>query len=163
MLLYLLRHGTAEDHGSRSSDAERKLIPAGKKKTTQMMKMLAKLKLPAPDIIVSSPLVRAEETAQLALEYFAVDADYKISEAITPMSDVMNTMDLIQSLSDDYGVVMLVGHEPHLSMFGSALLGVSAPVIEMRKSSVALFELTRIESPRIRGVLVALYPPNTAL
>lgn len=160
MLVYLVRHGIAEDHAATGSDAERKLVPEGKEKTKRMMKSLAKMMYPVPDIVVSSPLVRAEQTAQLALEYFASDAEYKVSETLTPMSDVLNTIGLIESLKQDYGVAMLVGHEPHLSMFGSALLGVSHPAIEMKKSTVALFELHRIEPFRVRGTLITLLSPR---
>ena len=160
MLVYLLRHGIAEDHGARGTDAERKLVAEGKEKTKVMMKALAKMKYPAPDVVVASPLVRAEQTAQIALEFFATEADYKVSEALIPMADVMNTIGLIESLKEDYGVAMLVGHEPHMSMFGSALLGVSHPAIEMKKSSVALFELHRIEPYRIRGSLITLLSPR---
>lgn len=160
MLVYLVRHGIAEDHAATGSDAERKLVPEGKEKTKVMMKALSKMKYPAPDIVVSSPLTRAEQTAQLALEYFATDAEYKISETLIPMADVLNTVGLIESLKQDYGVAMLVGHEPHMSMFGSALLGVNHPAIEMKQSSVALFELHRIEPFRVRGALITLLSPR---
>jgi phosphohistidine phosphatase len=162
MLIYLLRHGIAEDHAARSSDAERKLVPEGKAKTKDMMKVLASMKYPTPDLVISSPLVRAEETAQLALEYFATEADYKKSDALTPMSDMLNTMSLLESVKKDYGTVMLVGHEPHLSLFGSVLLGATGQIIEMKKSAIALFELNRLEAPRMRGTLVALLPPRVA-
>jgi phosphohistidine phosphatase len=160
MLVYLVRHGIAEDHAATGSDAERKLVAEGKEKTKKMMKSLAKMMYPVPDVVVSSPLVRAEQTAQLALEYFATDAEYKVSDSLTPMSDVLNTIGLIEGLKNDYGVAMLVGHEPHMSMFGSALLGVNHPAIEMKKSAVALFELHRIEPFRVRGTLITLLSPR---
>ena len=160
MILYLLRHGIAEEHGSRASDEERKLVQEGKDKTRDIMKSLARMKYPVPELVISSSLVRANETAQIAIEYFASDAKFKTSEALRPMSDVVDTMALVHEHIREYRTIMLVGHEPHLSSFGSSLLGCPHPVIEMKKSAVALFELHRIEVPRMRGVLLALFPPR---
>ncbi len=144
MLLYLLRHGIAEEHGSRPSDAERHLVPEGKEKTKEVMKSLARMKYPSPDLVISSPLIRAKETAEIATMYFAPDSDYKISDAIRPMSEVTDTMALVEEHIRTYRNIMLVGHEPHLSSLGSALLGLPHAMIEMKKSAVALIELHRM-------------------
>jgi phosphohistidine phosphatase len=160
MYLYLLRHGIAEDHGARQSDAERKLLQEGKDKTRDVMDAIAEMKYAVPDLVVSSTLVRAKETAQIAISAFAKNAEFKESEALTPMADVMDTMMLIEDAFRKHKVVMFVGHEPHMSSLGSALLGLSRSGIEMKKSAVALFELLNAEAPRVRGVLVGLFPPR---
>ena len=160
MHLYLLRHGIAEEPGERSSDAERKLVPEGKEKTEEMMKALGAMNYPVPELIVSSSLIRAKETAAIAKEVFAPDAQAKISDFLTPMADMLDTMMLVEESFRKYKVVMFVGHEPHLSSFGSALLGLSRSGIEMKKSAVALFELYNADAPRVRGVLVGLFPPR---
>lgn len=160
MILYLLRHGIAEEHGSQTSDEARKLVQEGKDKTRDAMKSLAKMKYPVPSLVISSSLIRAKETAEIAIEFFAPDAKYKMSDALRPMSDVIDTMALVHEYIREYRTIMLVGHEPHLSSFGSALLGAPHPVIEMKKSSIALFEILRNEVPRMRGTLTALFPPR---
>ena len=160
MLLYLLRHGIAEDHGSRASDAERELTDEGKVKTRAALTAAKKMKLVAPELVIASPLIRAQQTAQIALEVFAKDAAIETSDAIRPMSDITEAMALIADRAKTYGSIMLVGHDPHLSSFGSALLGSSAIVLEMKKAALAKFEISRFDVPRMRGQLLALLPPK---
>jgi len=160
MLLYLLRHGIAEDHGSRGSDEERELTDDGKEKTRAALAAAKKMKLFTPELVISSPLIRAKQTAEIALEVFAKGAKFETSDALKPMADVTDTMMLVEQYAKKYSRIMLVGHEPHLSSFGSALLGSPVPVIEMKKAALAKFEITRFEPPRMRGHLVALLPPK---
>lgn len=160
MHLYLLRHGIAEEPAARPSDAERRLVPEGKEKTREIMRALEQMKYPSPELVVSSSLIRAQETAEIALEAFAKNAKFRQNDALLPMGDAIDTMMLVEEVFRKHKVVMFVGHEPHMSMFGSALLGLSRPGIEMKKSAVALFELLNASSPRVRGVLVGLFPPR---
>jgi phosphohistidine phosphatase len=160
MLLYLLRHGIAEDHGSRASDDERELTDEGRIKTRAVMSAAKKIKLVPPELVISSPLIRAKQTAEIALDVFAKGAKSEISDAITPSSEMMKTMALVAERAKKFTCMMLVGHEPHLSHFGSILLGSPVPVIEMKKASLAKFELTHLDAFRMRGHLIALLPPK---
>ncbi len=160
MLLYLLRHGIAEDHGSHGSDAERELTDEGREKTRAALEAVKKMKLFPPELVISSPYVRAKQTAEIALENFAKEAKFEISDSLTPMSEVTETMSVVAKCAKKYSRIMLVGHEPHLSSFGSALLGSPTPVMEMKKAAIAKFEIHRIDSPRMRGQLLALFPPK---
>ena len=160
MLLYLLRHGIAEDHGSRGGDVERELTEEGKEKTRDALLAAKKMKLFPPELVIASPLIRAQQTALIAIDAFAKDAKFETSDALTPMSEVTDTMTLVTRWAKKYTRIMLVGHEPHMSSFGSALLGSPNPVIEMKKAALAKFEIHHIESPRMRGHLVALFPPK---
>jgi phosphohistidine phosphatase len=160
MFLYLLRHGIAEDHASRGGDAERELTEEGKEKTRDALVAAKKMKLLPPELLIASPLIRAQQTAQIALEVFAKGAKFETSEAIKPMSDITETMALIADRAKKYGSIMLVGHDPHLSIFGSVLLGSSVVVIEMKKAALAKFEISRFDVPRMRGQLTALLPPK---
>ena len=158
MLLYLLRHGIAEDHGSRGSDAERELTDEGREKTRAALTAVKAMKFFAPELVVSSPLIRAKQTAEIALESFAKGAKFEISDSIRSESEVTDTMSFVAKKAKDFSRIMLVGHEPHLSQLGSALLGSVSTVIEMKKSAIAKFEITRLDVPRMRGYLVALLP-----
>ena len=159
MLLYLLRHGIAEDHGSRPDD-ERELTEEGKEKTRSIMDAVKKMKLFAPDLVISSPLIRAKQTAEIAMESFAKGAQFELDDAVKSGAEVTDTMALVVKWSKKYQHIMLVGHEPHLSSFGSALLGSPTPVIEMKKAALAKFEITRLDDQRMRGILVGLFPPK---
>ncbi len=160
MLLYLLRHGIAEDHGSRGSDAERELTDEGKEKTRLAMQALRAMRLAVPALVMSSPYTRARQTAEIALEEFAKDALFEISTSLVPSADITVTMNIVAEAIKRLKPVMLVGHEPHLSSFGSALLGSPTPIIEMKKASVAKFEIYKLDPTRMRGALTALIPPK---
>ncbi|MEI8135061.1 MAG: phosphohistidine phosphatase SixA [bacterium] len=160
MLLYLLRHGIAEDHGSRDRDDERELTTEGKEKTAAALIAAKKMGLFAPQLVLSSPYKRARQTADIALDHFAIGAELEITESLTPETDPVETMAVIAAKAQDTKSILLVGHEPHLSSFGSALLGSTTTVIEMKKATLAKFELTRFDVPRMRGYLVALLPPK---
>lgn len=157
MDLYLWRHGDAEDFSS--SDAERKLTEEGRDKVTSVAKALVEMEFDAPAIMLTSPLVRAQETAEIIRSVFAKTASLGISPQLEPSADITHTMSVVFQLAQQFESIMLVGHEPHLSTFGGALLtGTLRPVIEMKKSSVALFELTDINPPRMHGYLKFLFP-----
>src|SRR5689334_20895370 len=64
MQLVLFRHGIAEDHSSDGDDDTRRLTSDGIEKTTQAAKGLAAL-IDRPDVILTSPKVRAAQTAQI--------------------------------------------------------------------------------------------------
>lgn len=164
MDLYLLRHGDAGDHLlSPGMDNARRLTNEGNEKTKAVVRALKKMKYAPPEAIVSSPLTRAQETAQLAIEHFAPKAHFEISNVITPGGEMETTMAFIQKMSQKYKSLMLVGHDPHLSCFASVLVsGSMRPVIEMKKSSVALFTLTEMDVPRMRGELRLLLPSRIA-
>jgi phosphohistidine phosphatase len=160
MLLYLLRHGIAEDHGTRAIDSERMLTEEGIKKTTAAMNAIAAMNIASPQLIISSPYIRAYQTAEIAHKAFEVRQEIIKSETLIPSADIIATMGMVAGYIDKYSPLMIVGHEPHLSSFGSALLGSSSPVIEMKKASLACFELYRLDVPRLRGVLTKLIPPK---
>jgi phosphohistidine phosphatase len=160
MLVYLLRHGIAEDHGFRGTDAERQLTEEGRAKTAAALRSVASMRFATPMLVISSPLVRAIETADIACTEFATDAKRLISESLTPSAEIDKTLALVASHIHEASPILLVGHEPHLSTFASALVGSQTPILEMKKASLVVFELYRIDAPRMRGVLTALLPPR---
>lgn len=162
MILYLLRHGIAEDHSSRGSDASRMLTEEGKQKTRRALEVASAMRLATPTLIASSPLVRAIETADIACTTFAPQASRVVTDVLIPSADIDRTMSFIGSVIHEHSPIMLVGHEPHLSTLASALIGSAAPAVEMKKASLAMFEIYRLDAPRMRAVLTALLPPRIA-
>jgi phosphohistidine phosphatase len=159
MDLYLLRHGIAQDFAK--SDADRELTFEGKQIVRAVMTAISKMGLHRPSVLVNSPLIRAEQTADIAHELFCPSAMRQSSDALRSESDIVRTVTLIQALSASHHTVMLVGHDPHLSILASSLVaGTQRPVIEMQKSMVAHIELTNLEVPRMHGVLRMLLPPT---
>jgi phosphohistidine phosphatase len=158
MLLYLIRHGDADTPAMRDDD--RVLSKKGIRVTTAMAALLKKAEFDKPEIIITSPLPRANETARIMHEEFAPNAKCEINEGLRPSGSLEGAMAIIAS-KKEYDVVMLAGHDPLFSRLASILVsGEDRPTIEMKKSAVAIYELTRFDPPRMRGVLRAFLPPK---
>ncbi|MDP4200143.1 MAG: histidine phosphatase family protein [Bacteroidota bacterium] len=161
MLLYLVRHGDYEI--SAPTEEARVLSATGITITTCMARLLARAQFESPEIIIASPIIRARQTARILAEEFAPNARIEISEALLSGSELERAMSLVASKRGECRVLMLVGHDPLFSHLASVLVtGAESPAIEMQKSAVALFELTRFDVPRMRGVLRAYLPPVLA-
>ncbi len=158
MILYLVRHGNADTPAERDDDRE--LSKKGIKVTTAMAELLRKAEFDVPDVIVTSPLPRAEQTARIMAEEFAPKAKFEVNEGLRPGRDLESAMSIIASKKGS-DTVMIVGHDPLFSRLASALAsGSDFPAIEMQKSAVAIYELTRFDVPRMRGILRAYLPPK---
>ena len=147
MDLYVLRHGIAadRDHRTYPTDGERPLTPKGIRRMGRQVKGLRAMGL-SVDAIVTSPLVRAIETAEIAHKGLKASGKLVVSEELAPNGDPFALMD---ELGGEYGEdsdVMIVGHEPYLSDLVSVLAGgVPSEVVRLRKG--ALCKL-RLLSPR---------------
>ncbi len=159
MLLYLVRHGDAETLAP--SDDERTLSEKGRKVTAGMGELLHNAGFPVPDLILASPLPRANETARIIAQTFAPKVGIETSDALRPSRSIEGAMNLVASKQETCETLMIVGHDPLLSCLVSALIcGANVPTIEMKKSAVALFEIFQFDAPRMRGVLKAFLPPR---
>ena len=138
MELILVRHGIAEDPEAARSDEERRLTAEGKEKAIRIAKALRK-RVDKIKIIYHSPFLRAVETAALFAKEFG-DAELEIVERITPHHGPGAVLKLLETHGPE-DVVMIVGHEPHLSSLASLLMtGSEAPVLEFKKAGVACLE-----------------------
>jgi phosphohistidine phosphatase len=158
MILYLVRHGDADTPAA--SDDDRVLSKKGIRVTTAMALLLKEKDFDVPEIIVTSPLPRAEQTARIMLEEFAPKAKFEINAGLRPMSGIETAMSIVAMKKKECEVLMLVGHDPLFSRLASVLISGTEYAIEMKKSAVALFELTRFEVPGMRGILRAYLPPK---
>ena len=146
MDLYVLRHGVAEERGAGySNDGERPLTAKGVRRMTRQVRGLRALGV-SIGVVVTSPLVRAVQTAEIAHEGLRVTGRLVTSNALAPGG---SPSQLISSLATGYSTtdgVMVVGHEPDLSSLVSVLTtGDSEPVVRLRKG--ALCKL-RLPAPR---------------
>ncbi|MEB3238896.1 MAG: phosphohistidine phosphatase SixA [Cyanobacteriota bacterium] len=135
--LLLLRHGIAEDRGGSQPDGLRTLTVAGRARTRLVLDRLQRLDLGC-DLLLTSPLVRARETAALALEA-GLAPELRDLEALAPDGDARPA--LHDLLNDSWQRLGLVGHEPDLSLLASRLLGHDRPLLELRKAGVAVLRL----------------------
>jgi len=151
MQLYFLRHGEADWPDWNKPDDERPLTDFGKKEVRQVAKFLDRLKV-KPDLIVTSPLPRASQTAKIAAEQLKVKL--REDESLEPgfgLSELRTVFKRHRSK-----VLMLVGHEPDFTSVISKLTGAS---VKLSKAGVALLD---IDPELEEGKLLWLFPPKFA-
>jgi phosphohistidine phosphatase len=121
--LYVMRHGPAEDHSASGTDEDRALTPAGRDRVRSVAKTLNQLD-EAPLGVVSSPLVRALQTAEIvaaATKLAERAGRVEVRRELAPGND---TLELVKSLvGDERRRCLVVGHEPDLSSLVAALVG----------------------------------------
>src|SRR5271155_4890014 len=156
MNLYILRHASA---GIRrvdpKIDAKRPLDKEGKEQCLLIGRYLTALRLQF-DVILSSPLKRALQTASLVGTEVAYDAKIQVTEALSPSGSVSGFQKLVSQLSvlDN---VLVVGHNPNLPQFLAALISPSGRVnVRLRKGALA-----RVDCTHQPGQLIALVEPRT--
>ena len=137
MNLYLMRHANAGIRRENPAlDAKRALVKDGKDQCILMARMLSALKVQA-DVIVSSPLKRALQTAQLVGTELGYEAKVEVSAALGPDADYAAFLRLVEKYSDREDVLM-VGHNPNLFKFlGQLITGNGGAGVRMRKGTVA--------------------------
>lgn len=145
MKLYLVRHADAIERNGTVAEGERYLTPKGRtsfRKTGEVLKKKGLL----PDLILTSPLIRAVQTADILAESLAFEGEVQVAGALAPGFDA----DALYRLLTQCGSVRkiaLVGHEPDLGDVVSSLLGLDVP-FRMKKGAVVALEV----EPADRGV-----------
>ena len=142
MDLLLIRHAAAVDRETWTGDDQlRPLSPAGAKAARAFFRTLREI-VPAPDRVLTSPAIRAVETAALFHRVFRGRRPRIVAELAPGCpSDVIASAARSGSRNT---VIALVGHEPDLSTAAAALIGGPAGRIKLSKGACAW--LRRIES-----------------
>ena len=152
MILFLMRHanaGTIRDNPV--LDAKRGLIKEGKEQCMLMARVLGALKAPI-DVIVSSPLKRAMQTAQLVGTELGYDAKVEISPALGLNGSYADFQKLLAKYADREGI-LVVGHNPNLFQFlGRLITGNGGAAIRMRKGSIARVDMSH-HPPRLQWLI----------
>ena len=149
MELYFLRHGEADWPDWEKSDDERPLTKRGKKEIHEVARFLKRVKA-RPDLIVTSPLPRASQTAEIAADHLKVKCCE--DKLLSPGSGRQELERLLKKYPEES--LMIVGHEPDFSHTISQLTGAS---LKLSKAGVALVELDRSWRS---GRLLWLFPPK---
>ena len=154
--IYFLRHGVAvEPEDWKGNDYDRPLTSGGRERMGQEAKAIRKLDR-SIDAILTSPLVRAKETAAIVADELKIAA--KEDDRLGGDFDISSLEEL---LKDHVGlkVLMLVGHEPSMSATIGRLIGVAR--IDLKKGGLACVELP--DASTMVGNLVSLMPPKALL
>jgi len=138
MELYLVRHAIAEDRAD-AGDDERALTEAGRAKMIRATQGLRKLKV-RPDLILTSPLRRACETAEILAQGLN-RPKVEVSAELSPAADLKTVAPALRPHAR-LKAVMLVGHQPGLSELASLLLTGSERrlYVDFKKGGVACIE-----------------------
>jgi len=121
MELLIVRHAIAVEHGDPAfeNDDDRPLTPEGIHKFRLAARGLKEV-APKLDRIVSSPLIRARQTAEILREIVSPHRKIDFSELLIPSGEHAELAAHLNTLGAQS--VAVVGHEPHLSSFTSYLL-----------------------------------------
>lgn len=134
--LYVLRHAKSSWENSDLSDFDRPLNERGKTAAPFMGKVMKENEL-APGLILSSPAVRARETARLVKMAAELDAEIKHNERIYEASP-QTLRQVAASIDDRFESAMIVGHNPGMEGFIRLLTGKLEP---MPTGSLAIIDL----------------------
>jgi phosphohistidine phosphatase len=154
MDIYIIRHAIAEDKGGKS-DEIRALTEEGKQKMKEAAKGFARLE-PDMDVIFSSPLVRARQTAEIvnSVVKSKLEEMKELSPGYGPDQACSRLKEVKKARS-----VAVVGHEPNCSELMSYLLyGSEGMMIEFKKGGISLVQSNDL-SPG-SGILILHLSPK---
>ena len=135
MDIYFLRHAPAVQRGiAQFPNDDRPLTEQGIRKMKKGARGLRTL-LPLVDVVCSSPLVRALDTAKIAAEALGFSGPIQQCPQLLPDAGFVDFLSMVKehSLSE---TLLVVGHEPNMGRMISSLLGTSRVMIELRKGGL---------------------------
>lgn len=136
MLLYIVRHAPAGQHGDPRypNDSLRPLTRKGERRFERLVKRLVEHGL-APTLVVTSPLLRCRQTAEIVVA--GADEAPKLLERdeLAPGEDWQDLVDWTNAEGDDE--VAWVGHAPDVDRMAAALIGSADANLLFAKGAVA--------------------------
>ena len=160
MEVYLLRHGIAQDRDPKKypDDRLRPLTIEGTERMREVVRGMFKLGVEF-DAFFDSGYTRARQTTEVVTDAYRIDsADITTTSALEPERDPQETFALLES-QKTVRRILLVGHEPHLSLTLAYLTGGrSGDSFDFKKGALARVDLSSLK-PR-SGMLVYLLPPK---
>lgn len=157
MKLYIMRHGPAEDYAPSGRDADRVLTATGRERVRSVARALTNDD-EAPLAILSSPLARALQTAEIVAAVTALEERGGTVEARREMAPGGAAPTLVDELvRAKRRRVMIVGHEPDLSSLVAHLVGQPPPQGMLKAMvvgiSIDLHEGAERARPKLRFIL----------
>jgi phosphohistidine phosphatase len=159
--LYLVRHAVAAARGpDYPDDAQRPLTPDGVERWRRSVLGLRELGI-AIDVVLASPLLRANETAEVLVATLKPKPRLVVTDALIPgrkPAEVLAVIAKHAAAARGASRLALVGHEPDLGELAARLLGAKG-VIEFKKGAVCRIDVDRA-MPAGPGVLRWFLPPR---
>jgi phosphohistidine phosphatase len=164
MELYLIRHGIAADPAEYRTDEERPLTDRGRQKTAQVAQRLYDLGIRF-DLILSSPLVRAQQTAAL-LQQAHLSEQVEVFAPLAPGGNIQAWVDWRSTshYNQEGSCLALVGHQPNLGNWAEILLwGSPNAKLVVKKAGIVGLNLPSQENPIGKSELFLLAAPKWLL
>ncbi|MGA2240823.1 MAG: phosphohistidine phosphatase SixA [Verrucomicrobiota bacterium] len=165
MNLYLLRHGIAVEPGTPGyeKDSERPLTSEGKSRLRQTAAAMKKMDLRF-DLILSSPFLRAKQTAEIIAESLKLKKQPGFSDTLTPDGNPKALVRQLNELKPAPEDVLLVGHEPYLSRLLALLTtGETGMAIDLKKGGLGKLEAESLRLGRYAKLVWLLTPRQMEL
>jgi phosphohistidine phosphatase len=159
MLLLLCRHADAgvPDPSRWPGDADRPLTDLGRATQRAMSQRVADAGM-SPTVIVSSPLLRARQTAQVIAEVCGVTAPIEIAEALAQTPDIDGVSEAVAGVASA-PIIALTGHSPGMDELASLLLTGARNNLHTQFSKSAIMAI-RTDAVKVgAGELVAFFQP----
>jgi phosphohistidine phosphatase len=131
--LYLLRHGIASPSSTSGRDLDRPLALQGISKIRDVV-MRARGSGCKPSYIVSSPYLRAQQSAQIAMEELGFTEPLLTSNRLNPDSSAFDLWQEVREIEN--GSLLLVSHEPLLSTAAAWMTGDARVIIEFSPATL---------------------------
>ena len=144
MIIYFLRHASAgENLANPRKDEKRALDKEGIEQCGYVGRALAALEAQV-DVMVSSPLKRATQTASLVGNEMGYEGKLQIETGLRPEATFSDFRKLVEKYARQEAI-MVVGHNPNLSQFLGAIISDSGceASVELKKGAVAKVEMRR--------------------
>jgi len=152
--LYVARHATAEDASADGFDHARRLTKKGRKAFARLLRRLAEAGMEV-DLVATSPLVRARETAEI----LAAEIDVPRVEVVDMLAPAADWQALVEwTVRQDAARVAWVGHAPCVGRLVALSIGDGSAAIRMQKGAVAAIRLD--DGPGQPGELDWLATPD---
>ncbi|HYZ89183.1 MAG TPA: phosphohistidine phosphatase SixA, partial [Myxococcales bacterium] len=146
MEIFLVRHGVAVDRDGDIPDAFRSLTSKGRRRFRKTARSLARLGCKL-DLILTSPLVRAVQTAEI-LASETKHGEVAVLEELDPKYAAADLLKAVTKRAEGVRSVALVGHEPQLSAVLAALAAVDADRLDVKKGAIVRLDA---QNPSERG------------
>ena len=118
MKIYIMRHGPAEDQAPTGRDFDRKLTSSGRARTELAAHERGRWE--RPKRVISSPLVRTIETAEIVVSILSLAFDLETREELAPGGDSFRLLGELAAQGAKR--VIVIGHEPDVSSLTAQLL-----------------------------------------
>ncbi|MGB3508192.1 MAG: phosphohistidine phosphatase SixA [Microcoleaceae cyanobacterium] len=161
--VYLIRHGIAADAENHPTDEERPLTTQGDRKTHQVAQQLKKLSLNF-NLILTSPLVRARQTAKI-LQANHLSSQVEEFSSLAPGGDINIWLKWLETWQPQGNKELaLVGHQPDLANWAEMLLwGEARQVLILKKAGAIGVSLPEVGPPVGNSQMFWLTPPRFLL